>query len=146
MKGSDLMKKKGFIAEFKEFISRGSVIDLAVGIIIGGAFTAITASWVNDVVMPAIGILFGGVDFTGLKLVVTPEADGVAEAAVYYGRFIQSVVNFFLVAFVIFCLIKGLNSLRKEEVVEEAPAAPAPPPEDIQLLMEIRDLLKQQGR
>ena len=87
-------EKKGFIAEFKEFISRGSVIDLAVGVIIGGAFTAIVTSLVNDIIMPIIGLLFGGIDFTSLRYIITPAVGDTPEAAIYYGNFIQSVVNF----------------------------------------------------
>src|SRR5699024_10385969 len=99
-RGSTHMKQaKSFWAEFKQFISRGNVIDLAVGVIIGGAFTAIVNSLVNDVVMPVIGILFGGIDFTGLKYVITPASGDTPEAAIYYGNFIQNVVNFLLVAF-----------------------------------------------
>ncbi len=131
---------KGLIAEFKTFISRGNVIDLAVGVIIGGAFTSIVNSLVKDIVMPIIGLLFGGIDFTGLKYVITPAEGDVAEAAIYYGNFIQSVVNFLLVAFVIFMVVKAINSLHRKK--EEAPKEPPAPPEDIVLLREIRDLLK----
>lgn len=138
-----MSNKKGFLNEFKEFISRGSVIDLAVGVIIGSAFTAIVTSLVNDIVMPIIGMLFGGIDFTFLKYIITPADGDTVEAAIYYGNFIQNVVNFILIAFVIFMVIKFINSFhRKEEVKEEAP--PAAPAEDIVLLTEIRDLLKKQ--
>ncbi len=133
-------KAKGFIAEFKEFISRGSVIDLAVGVIIGTAFTAIVNSLVNDMVMPLIGWLFGGIDFTSLKYVITPASDGAAEAAIYYGNFLQSIVNFLLISFVIFTVVKFINRFRRNE--EAAPAAPPEPPEEILLLREIRDSLK----
>ncbi len=134
-------KKKGFIGEFKEFISRGNVVDLAVGVIIGSAFTAIVTSLVNDIIMPVIGLLFGGLNFTELKYVITPAAGDVAEAAIYYGNFIQCVVNFLLVAFVIFMVVKTINRFHKKSEIpqEEAPAAE---PEDIALLKEIRDLLK----
>lgn len=136
------MKKiKGFMSEFKKFISRGNVIDMAVGVIIGTSFTAIVNSLVKDVLMPVIGMLFGGIDFTGLKYVITPAVDDIPEAAIYYGNFIQNVVNFLLVAFVIFSLIKLLSVLQKKKE-EEAPAAPPAPAEDIVLLTEIRDLLK----
>ncbi len=133
-------KKKGWIAEFKEFISRGSVVDLAVGVIIGSAFTAIVNSLVNDVVMPVIGVLFGGIDFTGLKLVITPASEGVEEAAIYYGNFIQSVVNFLLISLVVFWAIKAINRFRRKKNPQE-PAAAATP-EDVVLLREIRDLLQ----
>ncbi len=135
-------KKKGFIKEFKEFISRGNVIDLAVGVIIGGAFTAIVTSLVNDLIMPLIGIICGGLNFTDLKYVITPATADTAEAAIYYGNFIQSVVNFMLIAFVIFIIVKAINSLHyKNEAAADEPA-PAPEPEDILLLREIRDLMK----
>lgn len=138
-----MAEKKGFIAEFKEFISRGSVIDLATGVIIGGAFTAIVNSLVNDIIMPTIGLLFGGIDFTSLRYIITPATEETAEAAIYYGNFIQAIVNFLLIALTIFCCIKAINSLhRKKEEEEAAPEAPAEPSEDILLLREIRDSLK----
>ncbi len=124
---------KGFIKEFKEFISRGNVIDLAVAVVIGGAFTAIVNSLVNDIIMPVIGVIIGGMSFEKLSVVV-----GTAE--IKYGMFIQAVINFLLIALVIFCVIKGINKFKKkEEAVPEEPAAPA---EDILLLTEIRDLLR----
>lgn len=134
-----------FIKEFKEFAMRGSVVDLAVGVIIGGAFGKIVSSLVEDVIMPPIGYLTGGVDFGQLKYVLKPgdEAAGLEEVSITYGNFINSVVEFLIVAFCIFVVIKGINSLkRKEEVVEEA-APPAPSNEEV-LLAEIRDLLKKQ--
>ncbi len=137
------MKKiKGFIGEFKEFISRGSVIDLAVGIVVGGAFTTIVKSLVDDIIMPVIGFIFGGINFTALKYVFKPATETTAEAAIYYGNFIQNVVNFLLISFVIFTVIKAINILRrkKEEPVEEP--APEEPSEEILLLREIRDSLK----
>lgn len=136
-------KTKGFIGEFKEFISRGSVIDLAVGVIIGGAFTTIVNSLVNDIVMPVIGLLIGGMDFTSLKIVLGTNEDGTA-ATLNYGMFIQNVVNFLLMAFVIFCAVKFINGLRRKEEAapEPEPEAPAEPSEDILLLREIRDSLK----
>lgn len=137
-----MKKTKGFISEFKEFISRGSVVDLAVGVIIGTAFTAIVTSLVNDIIMPAIGILFGGVDFTSLKYVVTPASGDMAEAAIYYGNFIQAIVNFLLIAFVIFTVVKTINRFHKKK--EEPASEPAPASEEILLLREIRDLLNKQ--
>lgn len=134
--------KKGFIAEFKEFISRGSVVDLAVGVIIGGAFTSIVNSLVKDIVMPIIGLIFGGINFTGLKYVITPATEETAEAAIYYGNFIQNIVNFLLVALVIFIVVKAINNLRKKNEPAPAPKEPPAPPEDIVLLREIRDSLK----
>ena len=135
-------KTKGFIAEFKEFISRGSVLDLAVGVIIGGAFTAIVNSLVNDVVMPVIGLIIGGINFSDLKYVITPASGSTAEAAIYYGSFLQSVVNFLLIALVVFTVVKAINRFRSKKPAE--PPQPAAPAEDILLLREIRDLLSRQ--
>ena len=139
------MEKKGIVAEFKEFITRGNVMDMAVGIIIGGAFTAIVTSLVNDLLMPIIGAIFGGIDFTSLKYVIraADEAAGIEEAAIRYGSFIQAIVNFLLIAIVIFLLVKGLNKLRRKK--EEPAPAPEPDPEpseEVKLLTEIRDALK----
>lgn len=137
-----MKQAKSFWAEFKQFISRGNVIDLAVGVIIGGAFTAIVNSLVNDVVMPVIGILFGGIDFTGLKYVITPASGDTPEAAIYYGNFIQNVVNFLLVAFVVFVMVKLINGFRRKKTA--APTPPPQPSEEVLLLREIRDALKEQ--
>ena len=139
------MEKKGIVTEFKEFITRGNVMDMAVGIIIGGAFTAIVTSLVNDLLMPVIGALFGGIDFSTLKYVIraADEAAGIEEAAIRYGSFIQAIVNFLLIAIVIFLLVRGLNKLRRKK--EEPAPAPAPDPEpseEVKLLTEIRDALK----
>ena len=139
-----MAEKKGLIAEFKEFISRGSVMDLAVGILVGGAFTAIVNSLVNDMLMPLIGWIFGGIDFTSLKYVITPATAEAAEAAIYYGNFIQSIVNFLLIAFTIFMLIKGINRFRRKKDAEPEPEPePEQPAQDVLLLQEIRDLLKE---
>lgn len=124
---------KGFIKEFKEFISRGSVIDLAVAVVIGGAFTKIVNSLVDDIIMPIIGVIIGGINFENLMVTV-----GTAE--IKYGMFIQAVVNFLLIALVIFTIIKAINKFKKKE--EEKPEEPAAPSEDIVLLTEIRDLLR----
>lgn len=134
------------LQEFKTFAMRGNVIDMAVGIIIGGAFGKIVSSIVGDIIMPAIGLLIGGVNFTDLKIVLkhaVMEGDKVITPAVSinYGNFMQSTFDFIIIAFSIFLLVKGINSLNKKKA--EAPAAPAPPPADIQLLTEIRDLLKE---
>ena len=139
------MEKKGIVSEFKEFITRGNVMDMAVGIIIGGAFTAIVQSLVNDLLMPVIGALFGGLDFSTLKYVIraADEAAGIEEAAIKYGSFIQAIVNFLLIAVVIFLLVKGINKMRRKK--EEPAPAPAPDPEpseEVKLLTEIRDALK----
>ena len=122
--------------EFKEFISRGNVMDMAVGMIIGGAFTAIVGSLVADIITPIIGMLMGGINFS--ELAVT-----VGSAQLTYGNFIQAIINFLLVAWVLFMIVKAMNKMkRKEEEKPAEPEAPAEPPEDIVLLREIRDSLK----
>lgn len=123
----------GMMKEFKEFAMKGNVVDLAVGVIIGGAFGAIVNSLVGDIIMPVIGVLTGGVDFSGAAV-------KVGDATVAYGKFIQAIFSFLIIAFSLFLIIKGMNSMKKKE--EAAPAAPAAPPADVQLLTEIRDLLK----
>ena len=131
---------KKFFSEFKTFISRGNVMDMAVGIIIGSAFTAIVTSLVNDIITPLIAKLIGGISFENLKIVLTEAAGDVEETAVYYGVFIQKIIDFLIVAFVIFLVVKGINAMHKKK--EEAPA-PAPKPDpQIELLTEIRDLMK----
>lgn len=123
---------KKFISEFKEFISKGNVIDMAVGVIIGGAFGKIVTSLVNDMIMPLVGIIIGGHDFTGLTL-------NVGSASIKYGSFLQNVVDFLIVAFCIFVFIKIINKFKKKEVKkEEAPKKS----DEVLLLEEIRDLLK----
>jgi large conductance mechanosensitive channel len=128
------------LKEFREFAMKGNVMDMAVGIIIGGAFGKIVASLVNDVLMPPIGLLVGGMDFT--KLAITLKAaQGEAPAVLLkYGMFIQQTIDFVIIAFVIFMMIKGMNKLRRKQ--EDVPAAPAAPPRQETLLEEIRDLLK----
>ncbi len=144
-------KKKGIVAEFKEFIARGNVIDMAVGIIMGGAFTPIVNSLVNDIVMPGIGLVIGKVNFSDLKIVLqegvpADEAAGiaeVAEVAICYGNFIQVIINFLIIAFCVFMLIKGINKLKKKEEPKPEPPKEEPKPSAEQLLLtEIRDLLK----
>lgn len=132
----------GFLKEFKEFAMRGSVVDLAVGVIIGGAFGKIVTSLVNDLIMPPIGYLTGGIDFSEMKYVIQPgdEANEIAETAIAYGNFINVVIEFLIIAFCIFLVIKGINSLKRKE--EEVPAAPPEPTKEEVLLTEIRDLLK----
>jgi large conductance mechanosensitive channel len=128
--------------EFREFIARGNVVDLAVGVIIGAAFGAIVKSLVDQVIMPPIGLATGGVDFAAMKWVLKP-ADAVtkhAEVAIAYGAFLNTVIQFLIVAFVIFLIVKGINSLKREEAAEAAPPAGPTPTEA--LLTEIRDLLK----
>ena len=139
----------GFMGEFKKFIARGNVMDMAVGVIIGGAFGKIVTSIVNNILMPPIGLLVGGVDFSDLKLTMKEavmNGDEVVKEAVTwnYGAFIQDVVDFLIIAFCVFLLVKGITALTKKK--EEAPAEPAPAPEpsaEEKLLTEIRDLLKQ---
>ncbi len=133
--------KKGFWGEFKEFIARGNVVDMAVGVIIGGAFKAIADSLVNDVIMPLVSVLTGGVDFSAWKWVLVAAQGEKPEVAVNFGALLSAIVSFIIVAFAIFCMVKALNKLhRKKE--EEAPAAPAEPSNEEKLLTEIRDLLK----
>ena len=126
--------------EFKAFAMRGNVVDMAVGIIIGGAFGKIVSSVVNDVIMPPIGMLVGGVDFSNLGITLRAATEAAPAVVLKYGMFINVVIDFLIVAFVIFMLIRGMNALRKKQ--EAAPAAPAPPPKQEMLLEEIRDLLK----
>jgi large conductance mechanosensitive channel len=123
----------GFFKEFKEFAMKGNVMDMAVGVIIGGAFGKIVASLVDDVLMPFIGTLTGGVDFSNLAITV-------GDANIKYGSFIQNIIDFLIIAFCIFLMIKGMNKLSKKQ--EEAPAAPEEPSNEEKLLSEIRDLLK----
>ena len=145
-----MAKTSGFMAEFKQFIARGNVMDMAVGVIIGGAFGKISTSLVNDVIMPAISMLTGGIDFSNWKIVLKAAvagADGVidpaTEVAIKYGSFLATILDFIIIAFAVFCLIKFSNGLHRKK--EEAPAAPPAPPEpsaEEKLLTEIRDLLK----
>jgi large conductance mechanosensitive channel len=131
---------KKFIFEFKEFISRGNVIDLAVGIIIGTAFTAIVTSLVNQVIMPAIGFLIGGLDFSDRKF---PQTAAEGEAAIFYGAFIQQIINFLIIAFVVFCMVKLLNRLKRKKVEEVVKTIEPAQSAELQILTEIRDLLKE---
>jgi len=138
------------LKEFRDFAVRGNVIDLAVGVIIGGAFGKIVSSLVADVIMPAIGVLVGGVNFSELKWVLKPEivTDGVTKAAVTlnYGNFLQVTFDFIIIAFAIFMFIKGINSFKKKEEAKPAPAEPEKPSKEELLLTEIRDLLKNQQK
>lgn len=131
---------KGFMKEFKEFALKGNVFDMAVGIIIGGAFGKIVASLVSDIIMPVVGLLFGGVSFSDLKIVLKEAVGDTAESAIYYGNFIQTAVDFIIIALVIFMMVKWMNGLKKQE--EAAPKEPAAPSNEEVLLTEIRDLLK----
>ncbi len=137
------------VSEFRSFIAKGNVIDLAVGIIIGGAFTGIVNSLVNDIITPIIGALMGGIDFSDYFLplssaVTAPTLAAAKEqgAVFAYGSFITVIVNFLILAWIIFWMVKVVNRIRIAEDKKPAEAAPAPPPADVQLLTEIRDLLK----
>lgn len=130
----------GMIKEFKEFAVKGNMVDMAVGIIIGAAFGKVVSSLVKDVLMPPLGILIGGVDFSDLVVNLRAAADGVAAVTMNYGVFIQTVVDFVIVAFAIFMVIKAINTLKRRE--EAAPPAPPEPTTEEVLLTEIRDLLK----
>jgi len=144
-----MAEKKGFVAEFKEFIARGNVMDMAVGVIIGGAFGKISTSLVNDIIMPLISMLTGGVDFSAWKWVLKEAVVDAAGAevspavSVNFGAFLATILDFIIIAFAIFCLIKAINKLhrKKEEPAPEPPAPPEPSNEE-KLLTEIRDLLK----
>jgi len=134
------------IQEFKAFAMRGNVVDMAVGIIIGGAFGKIVSSVVSDIIMPPIGLLMGGVNFTDLKITLKPadldQLGAIVKEAVTlnYGKFLQTTVDFIIIAFAIFMMIKAMNTLKKKE--EEHPSAPPAPTQDQMLLTEIRDILR----
>lgn len=127
---------RAFISEFKTFIARGNVLDMAVGVIIGGAFKAIADSLTNDILMPLLGILVGRVSFADLTLTL-------GEAQIAYGNFIQAVLNFLIMAFAVFCIVKTVNRFHRKKA--EAPKAPPAPSNEEKLLMEIRDLLKEKS-
>jgi large conductance mechanosensitive channel len=133
----------GMMQEFKEFAVKGNVVDLAVAVIVGGAFGKITTSLVNDVIMPPIGLMLGGVNFSELVITLKEATEEAAAVTINYGLFLQTIIDFVIIAFVIFMVIKGINNAKRKK--EEAPAAPAAPPEpsnEEKLLAEIRDLLK----
>jgi large conductance mechanosensitive channel len=127
--------------EFKAFAMKGNVLDMAVGIIIGGAFGKIISSVVGDIIMPPIGLLLGGVNFTDLKIVLKAATETAPAVTMNYGNFIQVTIDFLIIAFVIFMLIKAMNAAKKKEAAAPPPAPPAPSKEEM-LLAEIRDLLK----
>ena len=137
----------GFFKEFKEFAVRGNVMDMAIGVVIGGAFGKIVTSLVSDVIMPLIGAATGGLNFTEWKWVIREavmDGETVVKPALTmnWGNFIQVIFDFIIIAFCIFLVVKGMNKLKKKEEPAPEPAAPAEPSEDIKLLTEIRDLLK----
>lgn len=139
-----------FMSEFKEFATKGSVVDLAVGVIIGGAFGKIVGSLVDDIIMPVVSKIFGGLDFANYFIPLAGQTETVlaeakkSGAVLAYGNFVTIAFNFVILAFIIFVMIKQINRL-KREAPAEPPAAPPPPPEDVLLLREIRDALKKQG-
>ncbi|ARP93051.1 large conductance mechanosensitive channel protein MscL [Bordetella genomosp. 13] len=149
-----MSSSKGFFQEFREFAIKGSVVDLAVGVIIGAAFGKIVDSMVKDIIMPLVNFLVGGsVDFTN-KFLVLSAPEGYTGPQTYadltragatvlaWGNFVTILINFILLAFIIFLMVKAINSARRRQEAEPAPAKPVPPPEDVALLREIRDLLK----
>ena len=129
----------GFIKEFKEFAMKGNVMDMAVGVIIGGAFGKIVSSLVDDVLMPLVGMVTGNVDFSTLAVQI---GEGEGAAVLKYGMFIQNIVDFLIVALCIFFMLKGINKLNRKKEEEPEPEAPAEPSEEVKLLTEIRDALK----
>jgi large conductance mechanosensitive channel len=128
------------VSEFREFAMRGNVVDIAVGIVMGSAFGKIVSSFVADVLMPPIGIILGGVDFSDLAVTLRAAADGADAVLLKYGQFIQTVVDFLIIAFAIFLVVKAMNSVKKKE--EAAPEAPPAPSKEEVLLTEIRDALR----
>jgi large conductance mechanosensitive channel len=135
----------GLVSEFKEFINKGNVVDLAVGVVIGGAFGKIVTSLVNDIIMPPIGMALSGVRFVDMKATIKaasvgPDGKEIPPVTINYGMFIQVLIEFIIVAFAVFMVVKFINNMRRKK--EAAPATPAVPPQDILLLTEIRDLLK----
>jgi large conductance mechanosensitive channel len=133
-------EKMKLINEFKSFAMRGNVVDMAVGIIIGAAFGKIVSSFVNDVIMPPIGLLVGGIDFSDLALTLKTATESAPAVVLKYGVFINTVIDFVIIAWAIFMVIKAMNTLKKKEAAQ--PAAPPKPSEEVVLLAEIRDLLK----
>jgi large conductance mechanosensitive channel len=130
----------GMMSEFKEFAMRGNVVDMAVGIVIGGAFGKIVSSFVSDVLMPPLGLMMGGVDFTDLAVELKAASGDIPAVTLNYGSFIQTLVDFIIIAFAIFMVIKAMNRMKKKE--EAAPEEPKAPSEEVVLLTEIRDSLK----
>ena len=130
----------GFMQEFKEFAVKGNMVDMAVGIIVGAAFGKVVSSLVNDVIMPPIGVMVGGVDFSKLGVVIQEATDGAEAVVLKYGAFLQTIIDFLIVAMAIFVAVKVINTLKRKE--EEKPAAPPEPSAEEKLLGEIRDLLK----
>ncbi len=132
------------LKELKEFMMRGNVVDMAVGVIVGGAFGKIVSSLVSDIIMPPIGVVLGGVNFSDLKVTLKEPIGDVAAVTINYGSFVQTVFDFVIIASAIFFAIKAINMLQKKK--EEAPATPPAPTKEETLLTEIRDLLKEQNK
>lgn len=130
----------GMMSEFKEFAVKGNVVDMAVGVVIGGAFGKVVTSLVNDIIMPPIGVLIGGVDFSDLSLTIQEATADAAAVTINWGNWVQTILNFIIIAFAIFMVVKGMNNMKKKE--EEKPAEPAKPSNEEVLLTEIRDALK----
>ena len=145
-------KKTGFMAEFKKFIMRGNVLDMAIGLVVGSAFTAIVQSVVKDIINPVIGLIIGKIDFQELRVILIPATEDAGEVAIRSGALIQNIIQFLLTAFVLFVIIRAVNRFKEKKEAEakakaaaekkEEEAKPAPVPEDIALLREIRDALK----
>ena len=129
-----------FISEFKEFAVKGNVVDMAVGVVIGGAFGKIVTSLVGDVIMPIVGVITGGANFSDMKFIIKEAVGETPAVSINYGAFIQNIIDFTIIAFCIFVAIKAINKLKREKPTEEE--APAEPSEDVLLLREIRDSLK----
>ena len=138
------MAKSSFVKEFKDFAVKGNAVDMAVGVIIGGAFGKIVSSIVNDLIMPPIGWIIGGIDFTDLKydMPVNPLNEGGEPVSIAYGNFIQTCLDFFIIAFCVFLLVRAIMKLSRKKEEPAAPPAPAEPSAEVKLLTEIRDALK----
>ena len=149
-------KKTGFMAEFKKFIMRGNVLDMAIGMVVGSAFTAIVQSVVKDIIIPVVGLLIGKIDFTELRVILIPATETAGEVAIRYGALIQNILQFLITAFVLFVIIRSINKFKEKREseakakaeaeakakAEEEAKKPVPVPEDIALLREIRDALQ----
>lgn len=135
---------RGILKEFKEFAIKGNMIDMAVGIIIGAAFGKVVSSLVSDVIMPPLGAILAGVDFTNLAITLRGATGDKPAVLLYYGKFIQTLVDFLIVAFAMFLLVKGINRLRRKQEKPSTPPPPPPPSKEEVLLREIRDILKSQ--
>ena len=140
------MSKSTFFQDFKAFAIKGTAVDLAVGVIIGGAFGKIVSSIVNDLIMPPIGWLIGGVDFKDLSLKLPAAIEGQQAVTINYGNFIQTVFDFVIVAFCVFMLVRGIQALKRKDKEEEAAPAPPAGPTQEELLTQIRDLLEKQSK